>query len=120
MKRFECVDDQKAAGFPVTSACEAAGVSTSGYYDWAERRAAGPTEAQLAEAELVDLMRQLFDDADGNYGVPRMFKALRKAGLVINKKRVHRLMRLHGMAGRFRRRTCEGMRAFLHRRAPGR
>jgi transposase InsO family protein len=35
-----------------------------------------------------------------------MFKALRKAGLVINKKRVHRLMRLHGMAGRFRRRTC--------------
>ena len=44
MKRFECVDVQKAAGFPVTSACEAAGVSTSGYYDWAEREVAGPTE----------------------------------------------------------------------------
>jgi hypothetical protein len=28
--------------------------------------------AQLAEAELVALMRQLFDEADGNYGVPRM------------------------------------------------
>jgi transposase InsO family protein len=106
VKRFECVDVQKAAGFPVTSACEAAGVSTSGYYDWAEREVAGPTERQLAEAELVALMRQLFDDADGNYGVPRMFKALRHAGLVVNKKRVHRLMRLHGMAGRFRRRTC--------------
>jgi transposase InsO family protein len=106
VKRFECVDDQKAAGFPVTNACEAAGVSTSGYYDWAERRAAGPTERQLAETELVALMRQLFDDADGNYGVPRMFKALRHAGLVVNRKRVHRLMRRHGMAGRFRRRTC--------------
>ncbi len=35
-----------------------------------------------------------------------MFKALRHAGLVVNKKRAHRLMRLHGMAGRFRRRTC--------------
>jgi transposase InsO family protein len=104
--RFRHVDDQKAAGFPVTAACEAAGVSTSGYYDWCEREAAGPTERQLAEAELVALMRGLFDEADGNYGVPRMYKALRKAGLVINKKKVRRLMRRHGMAGRCRRRTC--------------
>lgn len=106
MKRFECVDDQKAAGFAVTSACEAAGVSTSGYYDWAGREAAGPTVRQLAEADLVEMMRELFDESDGNYGVPRMFKALRKAGLVVNRKRVVRLMRLHGMAGRFRRRKC--------------
>jgi transposase InsO family protein len=104
--RFGHVDDQKAAGFPVTAACEAAGVSTSGYYDWANRDAAGPTERQLAEAELVALMRDLFEAADGNYGVPRMFKALRKAGLIVNAKRVARLMRLHGMAGRHRRRTC--------------
>ena len=82
MSRFQCVDDQKAAGFPVIAACEAAGVSTSGYYDWCEREAAGPTERQLAEAELVGLMRELFDEADGNYGVPRMYKALRKAGQV--------------------------------------
>ena len=106
MTRFGHVDDQKAAGFPVVAACEAAGVSTSGYYDWAAREAAGPTERQLAEAELVALMRDLFDEADGNYGVPRMFKALRKAGVVVNVKRVARLMRLHGMAGRHRRRTC--------------
>ncbi len=105
MTRYVGVDDQKAAGFPVTVACEAVGVSTSGYYDWAARRAAGPTERQLAEAELVALMRELFDAADGNYGVPRMYKALRHAGLVVNVKRVARLMRLHGMAGRFRRRS---------------
>ena len=106
MKRFECVDDQKAAGFPVTSACEAAGVSTSGYYDRCQRQAAGPTIRQLAEADLVELMRDLFAEADENYGVPRMYKALRKAGLGVNKKKVARLMRLHGMAGRHRRRTC--------------
>jgi hypothetical protein len=104
--RFRHVDDQKAAGFPVTSACEAASVSTSGYYDWCERVAAGPTVRQLADAELVALMRALFDEADGNYGVPRMYKALRHAGLVVNRKRVARLMRRHGMAGRFRRRKC--------------
>jgi transposase InsO family protein len=103
--RYVGVDVQKAAGFPVVTACEAAGVSTSGYYDWCAREAAGPTERQLAEAELVGLMRELFDAADGNYGVPRMYKALRHAGLVVNRKRVARLMRGHGMAGRFRRRT---------------
>ena len=106
MTRFGHVDDQKAAGFPVVAACEAAGVSTSGYYDWAAREVAGPTERQVAEAELVELMREIFDASDGNYGVPRMFKALRKAGVVVNRKRVARLMRLHGMAGRHRRRTC--------------
>ena len=105
MTRYVGVDDQKAAGFPVTTACEAVGVSTSGYYDWAARRSAGPTERQVAEAALVALMRDLFDAADGNYGVPRMYKALRRAGLVVNHKRVARLMRREGMAGRFRRRS---------------
>ena len=103
--RYVCVDDQRAAGFPVTAACEAAEVSTSGYYDHCAREAAGPTQRQLAEAELVALMGEIFDAADGNYGVPRMFSELRHAGVVVNKKRVHRLMRRHGMAGRFRRRT---------------
>jgi putative transposase len=106
VSRFRCVDDQKAAGFPVTAACEAAGVSTSGFYDWSAREAAGPTERQLAEAELVALMREIFDAADGNYGVPRMHTELRRAGLVVNKKKVRRLMRRHGMAGRCRRRRC--------------
>ena len=106
MTRYVSVDDQKAAGFPVSAAGEAPGVSTSGYYDRCAREAAGPTERQLAEAELVDLMRELFDEADGNYGVPRMYKALRRAGLIVNKKKVSRLMHCHGMAGRFRRRKC--------------
>ena len=74
MTRYACVDDQKAAGFPVTTACEAAGVSTTGYYDRCQREAAGPTERQLAEAELVALMRQLFEGADGNYGVQKQFE----------------------------------------------
>ncbi|MGH3951950.1 MAG: IS3 family transposase [Pseudonocardiaceae bacterium] len=106
MTRFRCVDDQKAAGFPVTAACEAAGVSTSGFYDWCAREVAGPTERQTAEAELVELMQQIFDASDGNYGVPRMHRELRRAGLKVNEKRVRRLMRLHGMAGRCRRRRC--------------
>ena len=100
MSRYECVVDQKAAGFPVTKACEVIEVSTSGFYDWCTREAAEPTDREVAEAELVVLMREIFDASDGNYGVPRMHRELRQGGVVVNDKRVRRLMRLHGMAGR--------------------
>jgi putative transposase len=102
VSRYECVDDQKAAGFPVTAACAAVGVSTSGFYDWQTRCQAGPTARQVADAEIVDLMRQIFAASEGNYGVPRMHRELRRAGLSINHKRVRRLMRLAGLTGRFR------------------
>jgi hypothetical protein len=85
--RYRCVDGQRAVGFPVTEACEAAGVSTSGFDDWRTRKAAGPTERELAEAELVELMREIFDASDGNCGVPRMHRELRRAGLKMNEKR---------------------------------
>jgi len=104
VSRYVCVDGQKAAGFPVSAACQAAEVSTSGFYDWKAREAAGPTERQIAETALVELMGDIFEGSDGNYGVPRMYKALRKAGHGVNRKRVERLMRRHGMAGRCRRR----------------
>lgn len=90
MTRYRCVDDQKAAGFPVTAACEAAGVSTSEFYHWRTREAAAPTEREVAESDLVEI----YNASDGNYGVPRMHRELRRAGLCVNKKKVHRLMRL--------------------------
>ena len=106
MSRYECVADQKAAGFPVTTACEVVEVSTSGFYDWCAREVAEPTAREIAETELVGLMREIFDASDGNYGVPRMHHELRQGGVVVNVKRVRRLMRLHGMAGRCIRRRC--------------
>ena len=105
MSRYRCVEAQKEAGFPVTAACEANGVSTSGFYDWREREAAGPTARQLADAQLVELIRQIHAAADGNYGVPRVYQQLRRAGIVVNKKKVHRLMRQAGLVGRHRPRT---------------
>jgi putative transposase len=105
VSRYACVDAQAAAGFPVTMACEAAGVSTSGFYDHKARQAAGPTARQVADAEIVELMREIHSASDGTYGVPRMWRELRRAGIKVNHKRVHRLMRVHGLAGRFRART---------------
>jgi hypothetical protein len=67
VSRYGCVDVQNAADFAVTAACEAAGVSTSGYYDWLERRGR-PGGRQVAEAELVELMQEIFDASDGTRG----------------------------------------------------
>ena len=81
-------------------------MSTSGFYDWCRREETGPSVRELLDAELVGLMREIFDAAEGAYGVPRMHRELRGNGIVVNEKRVRRLMRLHGMAGRCIRRRC--------------
>ena len=50
MTRYVGVDDQKAAGFPVSAACEAVGVSTSGYYDWKARGPPGRPNASSTKS----------------------------------------------------------------------
>jgi len=111
VSRYACVDAQEAAGFPVRMACAVLGVSSSGFYDWRARKQAGPTARQVADDQLVELMREVHAASDGNYGVPRMVRELRRAGLRVNHKKVRRLMRRHGLAGRFRART---VRTTLH------
>lgn len=104
MTRYRCVEARKAEGFAVTAACDAADVSTSAFYAWVAQRDAPPTERELDEAALVATMNEIFDESDGAYGVPRMWRELRVRGVIVNRKRVRRLMRMHGMAGRHLRR----------------
>ena len=71
---------------------------------WAVRRAAGPCPAELAEAELVGEITQIHADSGGAYGSPRVTAQLRRQGQRVNRKRVERLMRLHGICGIHKRR----------------
>jgi transposase InsO family protein len=96
---YKWVVDRKAEGFPTAMACRAADVSRQAFYDWQTRVATGPTEAQLDEVALVDEMRVIADDFDGTYGEPRMTVELGNRGYDVNKKRVARLMRAHGIVG---------------------
>ncbi len=45
---------------------------------------------EVAEAELVALIRGIFDTAEGAYGVPRIHRELRDDGVIVNVKRVTR------------------------------
>ena len=57
MTRLRWVAARKAEGFPTTRCCEAARVSRQAFYDWRARRAAGPSERERAEADLLAAIR---------------------------------------------------------------
>ena len=99
MSRYRCVDAQKAAGFPVVAACQAAGVSASAFYAWAARCEQERRVAEQAEAELVAKIRSIHAESGGTYGSPRVTAELRRRGWMVNHKRVERLMAAHGIVG---------------------
>ena len=74
-------------------------MSRQAFYDWRLRATSGPTEAEQAEEGLVELLRDIHDDFDETYGSPRMTVELTNRGAVVNRKRVERLMRVHGIVG---------------------
>ena len=93
------------AEFAVALMCRALEVSVSGYYAWRTRTKAGPSAHERADAVLSAHIRTAFLAGRGVYGSPRIHAALRTAGVRCARKRVARLMRLHGLAaGRPRRR----------------
>ncbi len=52
------------------------------------------------------MIRAIYAGADGAYGVPRIHTELRRAGQIVNRKKLERLMRRAGLAGRTRPRRC--------------
>ena len=104
MTRYLWVASRKAEGFPTKAACQADGVSRQAFYDWSGRRAQRPSPAELADAELVDAIKQIHAGSGGAYGSPRVTAELRRQGRRVNRKRVCRLMRLHGICGIHKRR----------------
>jgi transposase InsO family protein len=89
------------AEYGVATPCRVLGVSPSGYYAW---RARGPSARAQADAELVAKIRTAHAESDGTYGVPRVYRELREAGVRIGRKRIARLMRVEGLVGVSRRR----------------
>jgi|GEM_PF-3290019 len=83
--------------------CRMLGVSVSGYFD-AQRRPAGGSARQIANAATAVPMAAIQKRHRGCYGRRRMHRELRNAGEVVNHKRVSRLMQERGLQSRIRRR----------------
>jgi putative transposase len=100
--KFAFIDEEKAT-WPVDAMCDVLSVSRSGFYAWKTR----PTSPRaLEDAELVVDIKAAHKAGRGNYGSPRVFRALRKRGKRVGKKRVERLMRQEGIAGKKRKKFC--------------
>ena len=98
MSRYRFVSTLKAEGFPIDAACAAAEVSTSAYYDWLGRPA-GPTEAELDEAYLINHIVDIHAESDSTYSSPRATEELRRRGYCVNHKRTERLMSTNAIVG---------------------
>jgi putative transposase len=86
--------------------CELLDVSRSGFYAYFDRE---ESERSARDRTLLVLIRAIFEESEGRYGSPRVYRELRAAGEHVAKKRVERLMREAGLRARekkaFRRTT---------------
>lgn len=78
--------------------CRIAGVSPSAYYAWE-----GELSVASDEPALMDRIRAILTGYPG-YGYRRVTKELQRRGQIVNKKRIQRLMHLHHLQRKQRRR----------------
>lgn len=80
--------------FTVGYMCGMLGVSRSGYYAW---RGRGLSVRDRGNRELSAVIRHIFDEHQGRYGVRRVHAELLRRGLRVGYQRVQRLMRALGL-----------------------
>jgi putative transposase len=101
--KYPFIQDQRGQ-FPIAKLCAVLKVSPSGFYDWRKRTSS--TREQENQRLLLEL-RLLEVAARHRYGSPRMHRELRDRGWRVNRKRVEKLMKTHGIrARRHYRRVC--------------
>lgn len=94
--------------WPVALTCEVLDVSVSGYFEHRCRNKAGQsgkpgTKPRLTDSALLVHIKALHAEVKGEYGWPRMHVALQDKGLRVGKERVRRLMQMHGIQARGKR-----------------
>lgn len=96
MSAFRLIAAEKA-NHPVALLCEVLGVSRQGFYAWAKRM---PSNRDLADAWLIEQIKEIHEANRGVYGSPRIQAELRMArGVRVGRKRVERLMKMAGISG---------------------
>ncbi|MFF3416037.1 IS3 family transposase [Streptomyces sp. NPDC002698] len=94
----EFVADHRGA-FSVKRLCTMLNLSRSGFYRWLETAPARAAK-QAADAALTRRIRRVHAESGRTYGAKRITAELRAGGVVVNRKRVERLMCQHPVPGR--------------------
>jgi putative transposase len=83
--------------YPVRLMCRVLQVSPAGFYVWRTR---APSARAIANERLMLNVRIAHQQSGGDYGAPRIHRALQRQGLRVGKNRIARQMRQHGIVGR--------------------
>lgn len=90
--------------FSVVKVCQTLKITKSGYYHWLKTRDNKGNKDQ----KLLFMLKNIFDSSRQTYGRPRLTQALKQKGFVVNQKRVHRLMKKHGIFAKTKKRFKPG------------
>jgi len=96
------------AHWPITLACEVLGVSASGYFENGRcKKLSHPSKPglhkRMSSEALLAHIRAIHAEVKGEYGWPKMWKELVARGHRVGKERVRRLMQLHGIRAKCKR-----------------
>lgn len=80
--------------YAVSSLCDLAHVSRSGFYEWLAR---GESHRSSSNRKLLVLIKSTHDESHQTYGAIRVSRDLRKQGQPCSKNRIARLMRQYGL-----------------------
>jgi transposase InsO family protein len=94
---YPFIEAEKAQQRNVKRACELLKVSRAAYY---AAQAGQPSDRDRQDAELATRIKAEHTRSKGRYGAPRIHAELRRQGRCHSRKRIARLMRQAGLAGR--------------------
>ena len=86
--------------YPMWLMSKLLGVSRAGYYHWLKRRISSGT---LEDRRLLEIIKFHYNKSKGTYGLPRIYCAIRKEGIKVNKKKIARLMRINNIRAKTKR-----------------
>ena len=92
--------------WPITLQCEVLNVSVSGYFERQRRKDSDRTETsskRINDEALLVHIKAAYAASKGEYGCPRVWRALHANGVHVWKERVRRLMKEHNIKARGKR-----------------
>ncbi len=93
--------EENRKDYPLWLMCKVLRVSRAGYYHWNKRITSC---SYLEERRLLEIIRYYYNRSRGTYGLPRIYAAIRKEGLKVNKKRIARIMRANNIRAKTKKR----------------
>ena len=95
--RFEFLEGHRGEIGPIKKACGPMEASRSGFYEHLGRK---KSNAQIGREAIEGFVVEAFERHKGRCGCQRINRELRKRGIAMSEKRVPRIMRKPGLAGR--------------------